>query len=179
VSLDRGGPVVYCKLEYMNPSGSLKDRIARGILQNAWKRGQIDEHTTVVEKSSGSTSIAQAHACCHMGLRFRAVLPAGASLERRLTTMAHGGEVETVPEDAGLDAARQRAEELAEPPGYFCADQCYRRQIAERGGVSSALRSRTGSPIFRGNPHVDGISDSRRTSRWFPLSSSAQALLRS
>jgi cysteine synthase A len=123
VSLRPGGPVVHCKLEYMNPSGSVKDRIARAILQNAWRRGEIDERTTIVEASSGSTSIALAHACCHMGLHFKAVLPAGASLERRLTIMAHGGEVETVPDDAGMDAARERACQLGSRPGFFYADQ--------------------------------------------------------
>src|SRR5581483_10151589 len=97
VSHGPDGPIVHCKLAYMNPSGCLKDRSARSFLLNAWRHGQIDESRTVVGASSGSPSIALAHACCHMGLRFRAVLPAAASLERRLTIMAHGGEVDTVP----------------------------------------------------------------------------------
>ena len=70
VRMDEAGPAIWCKLEFLNPSGSTKDRIARHILEKAWRRGDIAAGSTVVEASSGSTSIAFALACAQMGLRF-------------------------------------------------------------------------------------------------------------
>ena len=68
-------PVIWAKLEYLNPSGSAKDRIARFILEKAWREGRIGPGSTVIEASSGSTSIA-------MALKFLAVMPEGVSNER-------------------------------------------------------------------------------------------------
>ena len=68
VTLDAEFGEVWCKLEFMNPSGSTKDRIARHILEKAWRRGELKAGDTVVEASSGSTSIALALACAQMGL---------------------------------------------------------------------------------------------------------------
>jgi cysteine synthase A len=75
VTLEEALGPVWCKLEFMNPSGSTKDRIARHILEKAWRRGELREGDTVVEASSGSTSIALALACAQMGLRFVAFIP--------------------------------------------------------------------------------------------------------
>ena len=60
VRLDASGPTIWCKLEFLNPSGSTKDRIANYILGKALRRGEILSDGTVVEASSGSTSIAMA-----------------------------------------------------------------------------------------------------------------------
>jgi len=76
------GPQVHCKLEFLNPSGSTKDRIARFILEKGWRERRIGPNTTVVEASSGSTSIALALACAQLGLRFVAVMQEGVSSER-------------------------------------------------------------------------------------------------
>ena len=70
-------PVVFCKLEFLNPSGSTKDRIARHMLETAWRRGELGPGDRVVEASSGSTSIALALACAQLGLEFTAVMPEG------------------------------------------------------------------------------------------------------
>lgn len=91
--LEPGGPTIWCKLEFLNPSGSTKDRIARYMLEKAWRQGLLGPASTVVEASSGSTSIALALACAQMGLRFVAVMPEGVSEERILTIRAYGGEV--------------------------------------------------------------------------------------
>jgi cysteine synthase A len=61
-------PVIWCKLEFLNPSGSTKDRIARFILEKAWRQGRLKRGGRVVEASSGSTSIALALTCAQMGL---------------------------------------------------------------------------------------------------------------
>src|SRR5436305_11447523 len=75
VRLDRDRPAVWCKLEFLNPSGSTKDRIARFILEKAWRQGRLAAGHTVAEASSGSTSIALSLACAQFGLRFVAVMP--------------------------------------------------------------------------------------------------------
>jgi cysteine synthase A len=93
VRLDATGPVVWCKLEFLNPSGSTKDRIANFILNKALRRGEIEPGGTVVEASSGSTSIAMALAAAQLGLRFVAVMPEGVSRERTQIIEAYGGEV--------------------------------------------------------------------------------------
>ena len=60
VTLDDDGPAIWCKLEFLNPSGSTKDRIASYILTKAWRAGELGPGSVVVEASSGSTSIAMA-----------------------------------------------------------------------------------------------------------------------
>src|SRR6478672_85915 len=82
VQLEADGPTIYCKLEFLNPSGSTKDRIARYMLEKAWRMGELEPGGEVIEASSGSTSIALALACAQMGLRFTAVMPEGVTDER-------------------------------------------------------------------------------------------------
>src|ERR1700722_11356436 len=84
VRLSDDGTTVWCKLEFLNPSGSTKDRIARYILEKAWRSGRLHQGMNVIEASSGSTSIAFALASAQMGLKFTAVMPEGVSNERLL-----------------------------------------------------------------------------------------------
>lgn len=113
VRLDAADPLVWCKLEFLNPSGSTKDRIARHILEKACRRGELQPGSTVVEASSGSTSIALALACAQMGLTFIAVMPEGVSDERSLIIRAYGGDVRFTPKDGGIRTAIAEAERLA------------------------------------------------------------------
>src|SRR3954453_10830947 len=101
VQLDRTLPPVWCKLEFLNPSGSTKDRIARFILEKAWRLGRVSAGSRVVEASSGSTSIALALACAQMGLKFLAVMPEGVSSERVYLIRAYGGEGKFTPAGGG------------------------------------------------------------------------------
>jgi len=82
VRLNEEFSLIWCKLEYLNPSGSTKDRIARHILEKAWRQGKVSPGDLVVEASSGSTSIALALCCAQMGLRFLAFIPDTATNER-------------------------------------------------------------------------------------------------
>src|ERR1700722_3635166 len=84
VSLVPEDPIIWCKLEFLNPSGSIKDRIARFIIEKAWRQGKIEKGSLVMEASSGSTSIALALACAQMGVSFITVMPEGVSRERIL-----------------------------------------------------------------------------------------------
>lgn len=121
VTLDAALGPVWCKLEFMNPSGSTKDRIARHILEKAWRRGELKEGDTVVEASSGSTSIALALACAQMGLKFVAFIPNTATQERGLMIRAYGGEVRRV--EGGMMAVLEAAEAAALAHGWFAARQ--------------------------------------------------------
>ena len=91
VQLDPARPPVWCKLEFLNPSGSTKDRVARFILEKAWREGRLGPGQVVAEASSGSTSIALALACAQLGVPFVAVLPDGVSSERVYIIRAYGG----------------------------------------------------------------------------------------
>jgi cysteine synthase len=120
VRLDASGPTIWCKLEFLNPSGSTKDRIANYILGKALRRGEIPSGGTVVEASSGSTSIAMALACAQLGLRFVAVMPEGVSQERRLIIESYGGEVVFTPRSQGMRGALSGAErEAAQRDGFL------------------------------------------------------------
>jgi len=105
-------PAIWVKLEFLNPSGSTKDRIARHILGLALKNGQVQPGGLVAEASSGSTSIAMALVCAQLGLRFIAVMPAGVSNERVLMIRALGGEVRLTPKSDGIAGAIAETERL-------------------------------------------------------------------
>jgi cysteine synthase A len=113
ICLSPAGPVIWCKLDFLNPSGSTKDRIARYILEKAWREGRIDASSTVVEASSGSTSIAMALACAQLGVRFIAVMPEGVSNERVLIIRGYGGEIRFTPKPDGVRGAIAETERLA------------------------------------------------------------------
>ncbi len=129
VTLDEELGAVWCKLEFMNPSGSTKDRIARHILEKAWRRGVLREGDRVVEASSGSTSIALALVCAQMGLRFTAYIPASATNERALMIRAYGGEVVRV--EGGMAEAIEAAAGAAEREKGFAVRQFENADNAE------------------------------------------------
>ena len=118
-----GGAAIWCKLEFLNPSGSTKDRIARYILEKAWREGRIGPGSNVVEASSGSTSIAMALACAQMGIGFTAVMPEGVSNERVLIIRAYGGQILLTPKADGIRGAIEETERLARETGAFLPRQ--------------------------------------------------------
>lgn len=113
VRCEDDGSAVWCKLEFLNPSGSTKDRIARHILEKAWRRGEIGPGSLIVEASSGSTSIALALCCAQMCMQFVAFIPASATSERVAMIRAYGGEVRRIEGEMGtvIDTARRFADE--------------------------------------------------------------------
>ena len=117
------GPAIWCKLDFLNPSGSTKDRIARFIVEKAWREQRISRGTTIVEASSGSTSIALALVCAQMGLRFVAVMPEGVSNERVKIIRAYGGEVRMTPRAEGIRGAIAETERLAQSGDVFLPRQ--------------------------------------------------------
>jgi cysteine synthase A len=123
IQLDRESPVIWVKLEFLNPSGSTKDRIARYILEKAWREGHIDARSTVIEASSGSTSIAMALACAQLGVRFVAVMPEGVSNERVLMIRAYGGEICFTPKADGIAGSLAETKRLATERNAFLPRQ--------------------------------------------------------
>lgn len=113
VQLGPADPLVWAKLEFLNPSGSTKDRIARYILEKAWREGRLRAGDVVIEASSGSTSIAMALACAQLGLRFIAVMPASVSQERLHMIRGFGGETHLIAGDGGIFEAIRETERLA------------------------------------------------------------------
>ncbi len=122
---------IWCKLEFLNPSGSTKDRIARYILGNAYERGKVQAGDIVIEASSGSTSIAMALVCSQLGLRFIAVVPEGISNERSLMIRAYGGTVHFSSRDAGIAGCIAESERLGAELGAFLPHQFANPENAE------------------------------------------------
>jgi cysteine synthase A len=138
VRLDGAGPAIWCKLEYLNPSGSTKDRIAEFILRRAMVEQRLTGGQMVVEASSGSTSIAMARTSAELGLRFTAVVPAGVSNERVLMIRAYGGEVCFTPASAGIAGAIQKSEELALESDAFLPRQFSNMENADAHRLGTA-----------------------------------------
>ncbi len=159
VSLIPGQTPIWCKLEFLNPSGSTKDRIARYILGKAWREGRLHPGETVVEASSGSTSIAMALACAQLGLKFIAAMPEGVSNERVFMIRAYGGDVRFTSKAEGIHGAIGEAERLATEENCFLPRQFHNpenaaahaattaREIAEQipGGAVDAIVSGVGT----------------------------------
>ena len=118
-----GSPEIWAKLDFLNPSGSTKDRIARFILEKAMREGKLARGGTVVEASSGSTSIAMALVCAQLGLRFTAVMPEGVSNERSLIIRAYGGQIRFTPKELGIGGAIAETEKIAAEEDAFLPRQ--------------------------------------------------------
>jgi cysteine synthase A len=114
---------IYVKLEAANPGGSVKDRLALGIIEDAERRGQLRPGQTVVEATSGNTGIALALVCAARGYPFVAVMPESFSVERRQIMRAYGGKVLLTPAAERASGAVRVAEQLASDRGWFLARQ--------------------------------------------------------
>jgi cysteine synthase A len=114
---------VYVKLEAANPGGSVKDRLALGIIEDAERRGQLRPGQTVIEATSGNTGIALAMVCAARGYPFVALMPESFSVERRQIMRAYGAKVILTPAAERASGAVRMAERLAEEHGFFLARQ--------------------------------------------------------
>jgi len=104
---------IACKLEYMNPAHSVKDRIAVAMLDAAEAAGRIKADTLVVEPTSGNTGIGLAMVCAARGYKCVFVMPESMSRERRLLLKAYGAELVLTPAAGGMAAAIDKANEMA------------------------------------------------------------------
>ncbi|MCC3859969.1 cysteine synthase A [Pseudemcibacter aquimaris] len=114
---------LYIKLESFNPGGSVKDRLALAIIEDAEKSGALKPGQTVVEATSGNTGIALAMVCAAKGYPFVATMVETFSVERRKIMRALGAKVILTPAADKASGMVKRAEELAEEHGWFLARQ--------------------------------------------------------
>jgi cysteine synthase A len=113
---------IYCKLEYLNPSGSVKARIAKYMVERAEREGLLSPGDTIVEATSGNTGNALSMVAAVKGYRMLVVMPEGMSGERVAISRAFGAEVLQVGH-FHVDEALAKAKELGQQEGYFCPSQ--------------------------------------------------------
>src|ERR687897_2086860 len=113
---------IYCKLEYLNPSGSIKARIAKYMVERAEREGLLSPGDTIVEATSGNTGNALSMVAAVKGYRMLVVMPEGMSGERVAISRAFGAEVMEVGH-FHVNEALEKARELGQEPGYFCPAQ--------------------------------------------------------
>ena len=103
---------VYLKLEYFNPGGSVKDRIALGMIEDAERRGLLKEGSTIIEPTSGNTGIGISLVAACKGYKTIIVMPDTMTVERRLLINAHGAQIVLTPGAQGMKGAIAKAEAL-------------------------------------------------------------------
>ena len=111
---DKTGVEILGKCEFMNPSSSVKDRIALAMIESGIEAGKVDKDTVIVEPTSGNTGIGLAVVCAAKGLQLILTMPESMSLERRQLLNALGATIDLTPAALGMKGAIDRAAELNE-----------------------------------------------------------------
>ena len=115
---------VLAKLEAFNPAGSVKDRIAKKILLDAYETGKINKDSVIIEPTSGNTGIGLSAIAAALGIRIIITMPETMSVERRNMMKAYGAELVLTDGSQGMKGAIAKADELAkELPGSFIPGQ--------------------------------------------------------
>lgn len=104
---------IYLKLEFLNPSHSVKDRASYYMLKDAKESGKINDNTVIIEPTSGNTGIGLAMCCAVMGLKIVIVMPENMSEERKKLIKGYGAELVLTPKEKGMQGAVEKAKELA------------------------------------------------------------------
>lgn len=115
---------IFAKLEYFNPAGSVKDRVARAMIDNAEKNGFLKKGSTIIEPTSGNTGIGLAMIAASRGYKIILTMPETMSIERRKLLKAYGAEIVLTDGSKGMRGAIEKAEELkAEIPDSYIPGQ--------------------------------------------------------
>ncbi len=104
---------IFAKLEYFNPAGSIKDRVAGHIIKTAVKEGIINKNSTVIEPTSGNTGIGLASVCASLGIKVILTMPETMSLERRKLLSAYGAQIVLTDGAMGMKGSIEKAFELS------------------------------------------------------------------
>ncbi len=140
---------IFAKLEHANPTGSVKERPAFYMIENALKRGEITTHTTVIEATSGNTGIALAAVCARRRLSLKIFMPENMTIERRTVISRYGAEIILTPAGDGMKGAISEAQKEAEYPSFF-----YTRQFENMDNPLSHYLG-TGPEILSECPGID------------------------
>ena len=105
---------ILAKIEFFNPAGSIKDRVAKQMLDDAYKQGRINEDTIIIEPTSGNTGIGLAMLCAIRGNKAVIVMPDNMSIERIKIMRAYGAEVILTPANLGMKGAIDKANQIAQ-----------------------------------------------------------------
>ncbi|VFM97828.1 MAG: cysteine synthase A [Candidatus Kentron sp. G] len=119
---------LFCKAEFMNPGGSIKDRIAKHIIESAQRDGALRPGMTIIEATSGNTGIGLSLVGMLEGYEVICVMPENMSEERRKIIRAFGARIVTSPTEESLNGSLARLEEIiqSDPERYFVANQLLR-----------------------------------------------------
>lgn len=142
---------IYVKLERFNPSGSVKDRAALGMIEKAEKEGDLTEESVIIEPTSGNTGIGVAMIGLLKGYKVIIVMPESMSKERRDIIKAYGAELLLTPASLGMKGAIEEASRLATENGYFMPQQF------NNLGNSAKHYETTAQEIIKDIPDVDVI----------------------
>jgi len=105
---------IYAKCEFMNPTGSVKDRVGMHMITQAIKDGIITKDTHIVEPTSGNTGISLASVCASLGIKLTLTMPESMSIERRKLMAIFGANIELTPSDLGMKGSIEKAKEMVE-----------------------------------------------------------------
>ena len=117
------GATILGKCEFMNPTSSVKDRIAMNMINEALKSGKIDKNSTIIEPTSGNTGIGLAAICASKGLKLILTMPESMSIERRKLLLHLGAEIVLTPATEGMNGSIHKAESLAKELNGFVLQQ--------------------------------------------------------
>jgi len=137
---------IYAKAEFFNPGGSIKDRIALSMVEDALSKGEVKH---IVEPTSGNTGIGLAFICALKDIELTIVMPESMSIERRAAITQYGAKLILTPANLGMNGSIQKAQEIVETSGAIMLNQF------ENSANPKAHYLHTGVEIYKELPNID------------------------
>ncbi|MEF8889077.1 MAG: PLP-dependent cysteine synthase family protein, partial [Desulfohalobiaceae bacterium] len=161
---------IWAKLESYNPAGSVKDRVAVAMIEDAEAKGELSPDKTIIEATSGNTGIGLAMVCAVKGYRLLLIMPESASEERKRIMRAYGAEISLTPGHLATDGAIEEAYRLAreEPESYVLMDQFNNPACvdAHYRGTAPEIWEQTGGRVTHVVGSMGTSGSVMGTSRW-------------